>query len=290
MKGSLVDEEGNAPYPPMTRATPASEGGKAVVAGVLDFARLFVQSHPHPVAIGLAVPGVVDEYAGFAIQAVNLGWENVPLQRLVEEMSRLPTIIGHDVRLAGFGEHLFGSARGYRDFLLVTIGTGVGAAMFINGKPYAGSTFRGGEFGHMVADSRGPLCACGKNGCIEAVASARAIERNYMALTGSKELCLATEVPARMLNGDVSAQTVWNRALDALALGISNYVTLLDPAAVILGGGLAKAGEHLLGPLRERVTSGLASYQNVPRIDLGALGGEAGWRGAAARAWQALSQ
>jgi glucokinase len=291
MKGALVDEAGAPTTEPSSRPTNASAGADSVVATVLDFVDRFLPSDngtQDVVAVGVGVPGIVDEREGIAVQAVNLGWRDVPLKRRIEDATGLPVVVGHDVRSAALGEQEFGAAQGLRDFLFVSIGTGVGAGVVLRGEAYAGSSFAGGEFGHMTIDTNGPVCACGRKGCIEAVASARAIERRYAARAGTDERVLATDIPGKIDAGDEIARAVWDEAVAALAVGILDYVTLLDPEAVVIGGGLASAGDRLLSPLTDAIDAGLLPFQRRRPVVLGALGGTAGWRGAAARALRHL--
>jgi glucokinase len=292
MKGALVGRDGEPLTDAATRPTNAGAGADAVLEAILDFARDLTgerSARDRVAAIGLGVPGIVDEDHGIAIEAVNLGWHDVALARRVREATGLPTVVGHDVRSAAVGERLYGAARGFDDFLLVAIGTGVGAGVVIKGRPYSGSRFSGGELGHVVVDPNGPRCPCGRNGCIEAIGSARAIERRYAEHSPDGPLPSATQIPALIDEGDEIAARVWREAIAALALGILNYVTLLDPEAIVIGGGLASAGDRLLTPLTDAVNDGLLSFQRRRPIVIGALGATAGWRGAAARAWDAIS-
>lgn len=288
MKGAFVGEDGEPVTDQAKQLTNAAAGEVAerLLAFVDQFLAPGVVDGREVVAIGVGVPGIVDESAGVGVLAVNLGWRDVPLKAGIEAATGLPTVVGHDVRSAAVGEQLYGAARGYSDFLFVSIGTGVGSAVVVNGEPYAGASYAGGEFGHMSVDARGPLCACGRRGCIEALASARAIERRYSERARDAAAVVATDVPVRIDAGDEAARRVWDDAIAALAAGILNYMTLLDPEAIVIGGGLAPAGDRLLVPLREAIDTGLSSFQSPRPVVLGALPGTAGWRGAAAQAWQ----
>jgi glucokinase len=238
--------------------------------------------------VGLAVPGLVDEPNRIATRAVNLPWRDLPLADLVAERCGLPVAFGHDVRAAAAAEAALGAGRGARDVLFVAIGTGIGGAIVVDGRPYGGAHGRAGEIGHTVVDPDGPRCACGARGCVEALASAAAIERAY-AETGAGDGASAREVAALAGAHDPAARAVWDRAVAALAAGIADAVALLDPAPIVVGGGLAEAGAALLEPLsaavEERVTLGAA-----PPIVAAELGAEAGCRGAALLAWAALDR
>lgn len=281
LKGAVVSE---ATAEVATRPTPASEGPEAVVNAVADFAADLVGCAQTVAGIGLAVPGIVDEDAGTVIEAANLGWNDVAIGPIVHERVGLPVSLRHDVRAAALAEGLVGAARGYDDYLLLTLGTGVGAAVVFGGKPYTGLGGRGGELGHTTVDPDGPVCACGGHGCLEAYASAGAVVRRYAERTGQR--VEADEVVARAVGGDHVAQVLWNEALDALALAIANYATLLAPELVVIGGGLVGADECLFDPLIRRLES-LVRFAEAPAVVPAALGPDAGWRGAAIAASQA---
>jgi glucokinase len=281
LKGAVVSE--GTPEV-RTRPTPASEGPDAVVDAVAGFAADLVGCARPVAGIGLAVPGIVDEDSGTVIEAANLGWRDVAIGPVVKERVGVPVSLIHDVRAAALAEGLIGAARGYDDYLLLTLGTGVGAAVVFGGKPYTGLGGRGGELGHTTVDPDGPVCACGGHGCLEAYASAGAVVRRYAERTG--ERVEAEEVVARAVGGDHVAQALWDDALDALALAIANYATLLAPELVVIGGGLASAGEYLFDPLIRRLES-LVRFAEAPAVVPAALGPDAGWRGAAIAACRA---
>jgi glucokinase len=238
--------------------------------------------------VGLAVPGLVDEARGVALRAVNLPWHDLPLADVVAERCGLPVALGHDVRAAAAAEAALGAGGGADDVLFVAIGTGIGGAIVARGRPYGGAHGRAGEIGHTIVDPDGPPCACGARGCVEALASASAIERAY-AEAGAGDGASAREVAALAGAHDPAARAVWDRAVAALAAGLANAITLLDPARVVIGGGLAEAGAALLDPVAaavaERLTLGPA-----PPIVGAELGAEAGCRGAALLAWRALDR
>jgi glucokinase len=269
------------------RPTPVADGPDAVVEAVAGFAADLVASSSVSVAaVGVAVPGIVDESSGTVIEAANLGWRDVRIGAVVRERVGVPVVVSHDVRAAALAEGRLGAARGYDDYLLLTLGTGVGAAVVLGGRPYTGSGGRGGELGHTIVDPEGPMCGCGHRGCLEAFASAGALVRRYAERSG--ETVGADEVVARALAGDGAAGVVWDDALDALALAIANYTTLLAPSLVVIGGGLAGAGVDLFDPLVRRLGS-LVRFAEVPAVVPAELGPDAGWRGAAIAACQAVA-
>jgi glucokinase len=235
----------------------------------------------------MAVPGLVDDRARLVREATNLGWRDVEIGALAEQRLGLPVTVGHDVRAGALAEGVMGSARGCRDYLLLTLGTGVGAAVVIGGHSYTGAHGLGGELGHVAVEPRGPLCGCGGSGCLEALASAGHIAARYAATHGSADgSCTTEEVARRAADGEPAAARIWREALDALALAIANYATLLDPERVVIGGGMARAGAALLEPLRERVAA-LVRFGEPAPIVAAELGEEAGRFGAAIIAWRA---
>lgn len=287
MKAALVDEQGSLVE--LVRVpTPhsGSETGEAVVREAARLAQVFAAAHPEikPRAAGLLVPGHVDDEAGIGVLAENLGWRNMPFRDRASEALGLPVAFSHDVRGAGEAEYRLGAAAGFRDVIVLPIGTGIAAAVFIDGHVYTGGGLAG-ELGHSkVAD--GPVCACGGRGCLEAIASAGAIARRYNAVSGER-VAGAREVLERANAGDANALYVWQAAIDALALGLFQAVALLAPEAIVIGGGLAAAGDALFRPLTERLDA-LLTFHRRPLLIPASIGPDAGLIGAALRARDVL--
>ncbi|MGI5213054.1 ROK family protein [Plantactinospora sp. CA-290183] len=281
MKCALVGPDGGT-YHAERHPTRAERGPAAVVHSILEITEALAgrarATGLSPVAVGIAVPGVVDEATGTAKWSANLGFRDVPLRELVVARLGLPTALGHDVRAGGVAEARLGAGRDSRHVLFVAIGTGIAAAHVVAGSAFAGAHSAAGELGHIVVRPGGPRCGCGADGCLEAVASAAAVGRRYAALAGSA--ATAAEVVARSAAGDPIAVQVWRETVDALADGLAIAQNLYDPEVVVLGGGLAEAGAALLDPLgaalRQRLT-----FQREPRLLPAALGDEAGCLGAA---------
>ncbi len=272
-RGGRVVEEKRCP-------TGAEQGPEAVIDSILKLAAELSGSQPRPAAVGLAVPGLVQESAGVVLEATNLGLKDAPVRELAARRLNTTVAVLHDVRAAALAEGALGAARGHSDYLLLTLGTGIGAAVVLDGRPYTGVHGVGGELGHTSVDPRGPQCLCGGTGCLEAIASAGAVARRY------GHAADAEEVAARAAAGDTKAVEVWREALDALALAIVNYATLLDPELVVIGGGLAEAGPRLFDPLRKRIQQARRFGPPI-RVERAALGEEAGRYGAAIAAWRA---
>ncbi|TFD93271.1 ROK family protein [Cryobacterium lactosi] len=260
----------------------------SVIARVQELTLQFAAHFPdvQPRAVGLLAPGVVDDDAGIGVLSTNLHWSNVPFKKLTEDLIHLPTTFSHDVRAAGEAEFRLGAARPYRNVVVLVIGTGIAGSLFINGRAHTGAGYAG-EIGHSIVDPAGPLCGCGARGCLESIASAGALVRRYTELTGSRPSG-AREVLALAQAGDAAATAIWSDALDALALSIAQLAAILAPEAVVIGGGLAQAGDRLFVPLRERVNA-LLSFHRRPVIVPASIGENAGLLGGALRARDLVS-
>ncbi|MDG4784167.1 ROK family protein [Micromonospora sp. WMMD961] len=301
--------------------TDAGRGPAAVVATVLDVAEGLADKARAdgltPIAVGIAVPGVVDEARGVAVWSANVGFRDVPLRDLAVRRLGLPTALGHDVRVGGLAEARLGAGRGAGHVLFVAIGTGIAAAHVVDGQAAVGAHGAAGEIGHILVRPDGPRCGCGRPGCLEAVASAAAVGRRYAELAGAAaelagaaaelagaaadapvsaaELAgaaahapvSAAEVAERAAAGEPLAGQVWQETVEALADGLASGQALFDVATIVLGGGLAQAGDRLLTPLRaalhERMT-----FHREPQLVAAALGDEAGCLGAALLAMDAV--
>jgi glucokinase len=246
----------------------------AVNACVADLTRAAPRQ---PAAIGLAVPGIVDEEKGLAVYSENLGWNDAPLREMLAERCALPVAFGHDVRSGGLAVARIGAGRDHPSIVFLAIGTGISAALYLDGRAYTGHGYAG-EIGHTDV-GHGEPCVCGATGCLEAIASAAAIARRYRDRCG-QSVTGSLEVLRRMHDGDQSAADVWHEALDALSLALSWTCCVLAPDALILGGGLAEAGDELLTPLARRVEARL-TFQSRPRHLRAALGDRAAALGSA---------
>ncbi|SCF68710.1 ROK family protein [Streptomyces sp. Ncost-T10-10d] len=292
MKAALVGADGSLLHE-ARRATGRERGPDAVVESILAFAadlRAYGEEHlgESAVAAGVAVPGIVDAENGIAVYASNLGWRDVPMRELLgERLGGVPVALGHDVRTGGLAEGRIGAGKGADRFLFVPLGTGIAGAIGIAGTIESGAHGYAGEIGHIVVRPDGPDCGCGQRGCLETLASASAVTRAWAAASGDPTAD-AADCAKAVESGDPAAVEVWRNAVDALAAGLVTALTLLDPSALIIGGGLAEAGETLFTPLRaaveERVT-----FQKLPHIVPAALGDTAGCLGAGLLAWDLLS-
>jgi glucokinase len=261
-----------------SRSLPTPRAGADTGERVIDMVvRLVEELGDGAAAVGLAVPGLVDERRGIAVASENLDWADVPFTAAVSQRCGLPTVIGHDVRAGGLAESRLGAARGVQDVVFMPIGTGIAAAILLGGRLHAGDGYAG-EIGHTDAGHDEP-CACGRRGCLEAIASAAAIARRYAARTG-RGVAGAADVIAAARAGDPAAIAVWDDALDALAGALAWVASVLAPEVVVVGGGLSRAGDALFDPLGERLARRLTFIQRAPRLVPAALGDRAGCHGA----------
>ncbi|QLD13294.1 ROK family protein [Microbacterium oleivorans] len=229
-------------------------------------------------AVGLVVPGIVE--GDVAVFSENLGWSDVPLGRLVRERLGVPVAFGQDVRAAATAEMFVGGGARFRDPVVMVAGTGL-SAVIVRGHRVVGGSPLVGEIGHapIAGEGSDEPCVCGLVGCLEAVASAASIARRYRRLSG-RPAAGARDVLDAAARGDAEAARVWDAAVDALAFGLSHLVATLAPDAVLIAGGLSRAGDTLIEPVRERLAARL-SFHKMPVIEAARLGAEAGVLGAA---------
>jgi len=216
-------------------------------------------------AVGICSPGPCDIDAGVLSSAPNLpGWRDVPICRYVEERLGVPARLENDANAAALGEHVYGAGRGCRHLIYMTLSTGIGGGLIIDGRLYRGATGVAGELGHMTIEPDGPLCGCGNRGCLEALASGTAIAargEELVAQGGSARLAqeegelTAETVSCAADQGDIACQGIIRRAGYYLGVGLASYVNIFNPEVIIIGGGLTKAGELLLGPARAEMAA-----------------------------------
>ncbi|MGW0535820.1 ROK family protein [Streptomyces sp. NPDC003032] len=294
MKAALIGADGTLLHE-ARRPTGRERGADAVVEGILGFAEdLRAHGIAHfgepAAAAGVAVPGIVDAAGGIAVYAANLGWHDVPLRDLLSaRLGGAPVALGHDVRTGGLAEGRIGAGKGADRFLFVPLGTGIAGAIGIGGAIEPGAHGSAGEIGHIVVRPGGPPCGCGQRGCLERLASAAAVSRAWAEASGDPEAD-AADCAKAVESGDPRAEEVWRNAIDALADGLLTALTLLDPHTLIIGGGLAEAGETLFTPLRAAVAARVVQFQTLPEIVPAALGDTAGCLGAGLLAWDLLNE
>ncbi|MEO3747481.1 ROK family protein [Plantactinospora sp. B5E13] len=231
-----------------------------------------------PAGIGVVTPGIVDEAAGVVRYASNIRFRDVPLRALVGDDLGLPVAVGHDVRTAGVAEAVAGAGRGLDNFLLLPLGTGIAATVVVHGMPVPGTTWSAGEVGHMPVHPGGEPCSCGQRGCLEVYASAGGLAKRYVRLGGVSGL--DSRAIAAAYHTDPLARSVWDDATEALGLALATLTLTLDPARIVLGGGLAQAGDQLFDPVRTALAGALA-WRDAPELLPSAFGATAAQVGAA---------
>jgi len=238
-------------------------------------------------ALGFGVPSRIDQRAGRAIKSVNIPLEGVDLRDRMRERHGLPVAIDNDANAAAIGEWQAGAARGARYVVMLTLGTGVGGGLILDGKPYRGATGSGAELGHIVIDPDGPPCGCGGHGHLESLAAGPAADRVARSLYGAESN--AHELVRRGQAGDGEAVEALAGIGRYLGAGIASLVNIFEPELVVVGGGFGAAGELLLGPAREVLAvEGLEPGRDTVRIVQAELGAEAGVIGAGMVGFEAL--
>ncbi len=298
---AVVDGEGVVRAAVKT-GTRAEQGPDKVIKRIIKATRQAVDragvAWEQIVGLGVGAPGPIDPESGTVFQPPNLpGWDEVPLGPRLSEALGLPVRMENDVNLGAWGEFVLGAGRGTRDMIAIFVGTGVGGGVILDGKLRSGFRHAAGEVGHMVLLADGPVCGCGKRGCLEALASRTAIERDIrlgiaagreslmtkLTAGGSKALTSGTLAKA-LRRGDPLVTEVVARAQWYLGLHAASIVNLLDPEMIVYGGGVVEAlGDEFLAPIRTIARQYYLQSLGAERIQLvvGALGDRAGVLGAA---------
>lgn len=297
---ALIDSEGNViayDY----RETRAEAGREAVVERMLAGARQVIaeaEATPSQVAaVGVGAPGPLNVTKGVVVAPPNLpGWERVPLKQLIEEGLGIATFLENDANAAALGEHRFGAGRGVEHMIYVTVSTGIGGGLILDGELYHGDSGMAGEIGHITILPYGPLCGCGNRGCLEALASGTAIARQARERVahgvptriadlagGDPERITAKLVADAADQGDVEAQEILDEAMYYLGIGMANLVNLFNPQMIVIGGGLANLGEPLFESVQRAIDRrAFRTQAQAVRVVRAALGDKVGVLGAAA--------
>jgi glucokinase len=250
----------------------------------------------HILGVGIGSPGPLDRETGVVILTPNLGWNNFPLRERISSAVRLPATLDNDANCATLGEWWLGAARGAKLVVGLTIGTGIGGGLILDGRLFHGASDVAGEIGHTTIDANGRRCGCGNYGCLEAYASGPAIaERAREALAGGEPSVMPAAVGGDLsrLNaamvydaakqGDRLAQEVVRETARLLGIGIANLLNVFNPEVVVLAGGVTQAGDQLFEPMRAEVRRrAFKPAVDACRIVPGALQGNAGVIGAVA--------
>ena len=241
--------------------------------------------------IGIGVPAIIDKGQVNGCQANLPELEGMALGSLLEAWAGMLVSVDNDASLMGLAEWKFGAARGATDAIFLTIGTGIGGAMVVNGELYAGYRNRGAELGHIIVQADGYPCGCGGNGCLEAHASVKALIREYTIYlheqekihTAAKAEITGSVIISRYLEGQPAAVRAMNRHFDYLGAGIAGLINIFSPQKLIIGGGISEAGEVYIQQIRQRAMSRAMKETSLNTDIVGAqLGNRAGLLGAAA--------
>lgn len=245
--------------------------------------------------VGMGCPGTCNIETGLVEYANNLKWENVPLQKYVGDALKIPAYIENDANAAALGEYYAGAAKGAKSAIVITLGTGLGAGIIIDGKLFSGSNYAGAEIGHTVINVDGEQCTCGRKGCFETYCSAtalvkftkREIEKNpdsLMIKLSEEEGKVSGRTAFKAAKaGDKAGQEVVDYFIKNLACGIINTINIFQPNMLCIGGGVSNEGDNLLNPLKERIRKEVYSKNssNNTEIVLCKLGNNSGIIGAA---------
>ena len=216
------------------------------ITTIIKMGRDLLSSH-EPVAIGVSFGGPVDFETGSVRLSHHVpGWENTPLKTIIETEFGIPVRVDNDASVAALGEHRFGAGRGYDSLFYITVSTGVGGGWILNGRSWRGHESMAGEIGHTIVDPKGPICLCGKRGCVERLASGPYMAKDLAEMRGSQgveEFMTGKRVAELAAAGDEAAWRILLRGAWALGVGIGNAANLVNPELFVLGGGVTKSGE-----------------------------------------------
>ncbi len=249
------------------------------------------------VGIGIGCPGSINSETGICCFSNNLGWNDLPVAKILKDRTGLDTKISNDANVAMLGEATFGAAKNYKNAILITLGTGVGGGLFLNGRLYEGNEGKGAELGHMVIEMDGAPCTCGRCGCFEAYAS-------VTALIGQTQEAMRKHPESKMWGyvdgdigkvngktafetsklGDEAAKEVVDRYENYLAVGLINYCNIFRPEVILIGGGLSNQREYLTDAIKGKMARCDYGFKGTPKVDVLVtnLGNDAGVLGAAA--------
>ena len=259
--------------------THAIKGSEAVIQSILDSAHRALEQAKVAVseltAIGIGAPGISNPETGILFTSPNLpGWHNIPLKDILQERLGKKTFLINDANAAALGEFYFGAARGTRNFIYITLSTGIGGGIIIDGNIYSGAIGAAGEVGHMTIDDEGPICKCGNRGCWETLASGTALAREAKLrikegvrtsileyADGDVEKVTAQVIHSAAEQGDNLAKELIARTGYYVGVGLANLINIFNPELIIIGGGLSNIGDMLLQPALK--TAGERAYKET---------------------------
>jgi glucokinase len=281
--------------PTKVERIPTQQVGENALERIISLVRYVWPENGGVKAVGVAAPGPLDPYLGIIFNAPNIqGWINLPLQARLEEALQVPVGIGNDANLAALGELTYGAGKAHSHLIYVTVSTGIGGGIIVGDQLLLGHQGLAAEIGHVTVLPDGPMCGCGHRGHVEAIASGPAIARWFEEQLddgASSSLSDQRPVTAKMIGlaakeGDPLSIKAITRAGEYLGLALTGLVHIFNPTIIILGGGVSRTGQLLLGPLRRMMEREILSpqYLEVLEITTAALGDDAGLAGALALA------
>ncbi|MFP5297433.1 MAG: ROK family protein [Actinomycetota bacterium] len=295
-KGGLIDVDGRVvertEFP-----TDPSAATKSILAVAEDLLVTAKGMNLSVGAVGIGAAGFIDAATGSVTFSPNLTYDEPRIADVVSSRTGLKTVVDNDANAAAWGERTYGAARGFDHVVMLTLGTGIGSGLIVDGGLVRGASGAGAEAGHMVIDPDGPQCPCGLKGCLERFASGSAIaeaarkavlkdpKSAILDFASSPEQTTGEDVARAAREYDETARSVMLAAGRALGVGMSNLVNLFDPEVIVLGGSVIGAGEPYLGPARDTLNRMLDAQRRRPvRLVQATLGNDAGLIGAAALA------
>lgn len=232
--------------------------------------------------IGIGSPGTIDSENGIAICAANLPYKDTPIVQMMQSAFEVPVKIANDADCAVYGELYAGVGRKYKDFFVITLGTGIGGGIVLNGQPYTGQRGRAGEFGHIIISYEGLECGCRKRGCYEQYASVTALIRQTKAAIRQNPESLLAQMGVEGVSGRTAfdakragcpvGTAVVEQYIDYISIGIENLATSFQPEAIVIGGAISNEGQYLTEPLKKKITHDVDIVVSDLRNDAGLLG------------------
>lgn len=298
IKGAAVDENGkmlDTFSMPISNKNPAEYTLNELILIIKEY--LDKHQLKDVIGIGVGIPGILETTKGIVSFSNNLKWEDVPIVDILSKALNLPVRITNDANAAALGEVVFGAGKLYETCILLTIGTGIGGGIVLNGKLFEGNEGKGAELGHIVMQRNGRQCTCGRKGCFETYASATGLIRTAKEMLEGHEESILWEIVEHNLDNmtarkvfdaahkdDELALKIVDRYVEDLSEGILNYCNIFRPNAVLLSGGIAEQGDYLFDKIRKYVLEHDYGYPRTPEVKIiaASLGYDSGKIGAAA--------
>ena len=298
IKGAAVNEKGKI-LERFSMPTELDPKGFDTINALISLIKEFIHDNQYEqelVGIGIGIPGVIDTKRGIVCSSANLKWENFDIMSLFKKAFPYPIRITNDANAAAFGEAKFGGGKNYESSIMITLGTGIGGGVVINGELFEGNEGKGTELGHMVVEVNGRTCGCGRKGCLEAYASATGLIRSTKSAMDTHPSSLMHQIAKEQGKidgrvafrackaGDPAGIEVIDKYIYYLSEGLLNYCNIFRPNVIILSGGIANVGQYLLDRVNTYLEEHWYGYKNSPAVPvvLGELGYDSGIIGAAA--------